>query len=87
MKTENIVLMKQTRDTLKGNWVLVIGTLGLMYLITVAAENVPKVGGLISFILSGPFHLGASIFLLSLSAYIKQSLEFKTVELSIGISF
>lgn len=70
LKTENVVLMRMARESLKGKWGLAIGTF-LVYIIIVYAiqsqvANFPPLG-LLSLILSGPMALGIDIFSLSLS--------------------
>jgi uncharacterized membrane protein len=59
--------MGQTKDALKGKWGLAIGTLVIYILITGSLGAIPKVGGLISLIIGGPFALGLAIFSLSLA--------------------
>ncbi len=67
MKTENAILMRQARESLSGKWGLAIGA-GVVYCLIVGVlGGIPKVGGLISLIITGPMMLGAAIFSLSLS--------------------
>jgi uncharacterized membrane protein len=67
MKTENAVLMKTARESLKGKWGLAIGTFVVYMVIVSVANAVPHVGGLASLIISGPMGLGVAIFVLALS--------------------
>ncbi len=67
MSTENVALMRQAKDTLKGKWGLAIGTLIIYMIITGSIGGIPKIGGLISLFIGGPFSLGLAIFSLSLA--------------------
>lgn len=67
MSNENTVLMGQAKDALKGKWGLAIGTLVIFIIITCSIGGIPKVGGLVSLIIGGPFALGLAIFSLSLA--------------------
>jgi uncharacterized membrane protein len=67
LSTENKVLMSQAKDALKGKWGLAIGTLVIYMLITGCTGAFPKLGGLLSLIIGGPFALGLAIFSLSLA--------------------
>jgi uncharacterized membrane protein len=73
--TENVILMKQARETLKGRWTLAVGTFLLYFLISVAISAVPKIGFIISLILSGPLTLGIVIFFLNFSRNQEAKLE------------
>ena len=78
MKTENVVLMRMARESLKGNWGLAIGTF-VVYMIIISAiqgiaHHTPMVG-LVSLIIGGPFALGISIFSLALSRNTEARLE------------
>lgn len=78
MKTENVVLMKMARESLKGKWGLAIGTF-VVYLIIVGAiqgiAHLAPIVGLIALIIGGPFALGISLFSLSLSRNQEAKLE------------
>lgn len=67
MKTENSTLMKMARESLVGRWALSIGVIISYVIITTAAQNIVKSGSLIGLIIGGPFSLGLSIFVLSVS--------------------
>lgn len=67
MKTENSILMKQARESLVGNWPKVIGAFAIYMLASVSASAIPKSGGLISLLVSGPLALGLALFTLSFS--------------------
>lgn len=67
MKTENIILMKMARESLKGKWGLAIGSFVIFIIISSAISSIPGLGSLVSLIISGPFILGISIFSLSIS--------------------
>lgn len=65
--TENKVLMQRAREALKGKWGLAVGTYLVYTLISVIISSIPKTGGLLSIIISGPMTVGVSIFSLALS--------------------
>ncbi len=67
MKTENAVLMKQARDSLTGKWGLAVSGSLIYLLIVVAVNAIPKAGGLISLIITGPIYLGFAMFILAIS--------------------
>lgn len=67
MNTENVVLMRMAKESLKGKWGLAIGTFVVYMLIGAGLQLVPVVGVFASLIITGPFTLGVSIFSLSLS--------------------
>jgi len=67
MNTENIILMREARESLKGKWGLAIGTFVIHSLITGAAGAIEPPGSIISLLIGGPFALGAAIFSLSIS--------------------
>ena len=66
MHTENIVLMRMARESLKGKWGLAIGTC-LLYAVVISAFSALKTFSLISLIFAGPMALGLAGFSLSLS--------------------
>ena len=70
MKTENIVLMRMARESLKGKWTLAVVTFllyGLMIGIGQGMAEFYPLAGLIIFIIGGPLALGISIFSLAVS--------------------
>ena len=67
VKTENKDLMTQARGALKNNWVLGIGVFVIFFLIMIAVQLIPKVGGLVSFVISGPMMVGMANIYLSIS--------------------
>jgi uncharacterized membrane protein len=70
MKTENVVLMRMARESLRGKWGLAIGTF-VVYLIIIGSIQVVArffpLAGLLSLLIVGPFVLGLAIFALSIS--------------------
>lgn len=67
MVTENVILMKMAKDSLKGKWGLAIGTF-VVYLMIIGALNaIPILGPLASLFISGPMALGMVMFTLSFS--------------------
>ena len=73
-ETENKTLMYEARDALRGIWGLAIGIILTYIVIISSAQMVPKVGGLISLILTGPMTLGLCRFALAISR--KQNARF-----------
>ena len=73
--TENVDLMKQAREALRGKWGLAIGTF-LVYMLLVGAVNaIPFVGPVASLVVTGPMSLGVAIFSLSLARRQEAKLE------------
>ena len=66
MKTENIILMKMARESLKDRWGLAIGTFAV-YILIVGILQSFSLGRIASVVITGPLMLGVSIFSLSLS--------------------
>jgi uncharacterized membrane protein len=70
MKTENVVLMKMARESLKGKWGIAIGTF-VVYGLIVGTIQAPvhyfPASGIISLIIGGPMAVGIAIFSLALS--------------------
>lgn len=67
MKKENVLLMKEARETLVGKWGLAVGTFFIYILITSILSRFRNVGSLISLIVEGPLMLGLAMFSLSLA--------------------
>ena len=67
MNTENETLMRQARESLKGNWLLAVGTFLVYLLIALIPSSIKYVGFIISLLISGPFALGLAIFSLSIA--------------------
>lgn len=70
MGTENVILMRMARESLKGKWGLAIGTFVVYMLIVAIFQGSNKLfppSGLISLIIGGPFAVGLSIFSLAIS--------------------
>lgn len=74
--TPNRDLMAQAREDLRGRWGLAMGGAVVYYLCTVLIASVPKAGGVISLLVSGPFGLGAAIFFLALARRQEASVSF-----------
>ena len=66
-KTENKTLMLQARESLKGMWGLAVGVTIVYILIAMIAGSIPRIGFLISLIITGPLVLGYAIFILAVS--------------------
>ena len=67
METENVVLMRQARETLNGKWGLAIGTFVVYFILMVGIQMIPIAGIIISLLIGGPMALGIASFSLSLS--------------------
>ncbi len=75
MNTENIILMRSARESLRGKWPLAIGTF-LIYTILVSIPGSSRSSvSLISLIVGGPFALGAAMFSLSISRGTEATVE------------
>jgi uncharacterized membrane protein len=66
-KTENRTLMYQARESLKGFWILAVITFLVYILVLTIPQFIPKIGGLVSLLISGPMWLGLCIFALAIS--------------------
>lgn len=77
MKTENVVLMRQAREALKGKWGLAIGTFVIFFLILMVIQT-PSLffpylfiltfpAGILTLIIAGPLVVGMATFVLTLS--------------------
>ncbi len=67
MKKENKEIVALAWKTLEGKWGAVVGTVFIVMLISMAASMIPKAGGLISLILTGPLTLGLVGYILAVS--------------------
>lgn len=67
MKTENAVLMKMARESLKGKWGLAVGGFFVYMLISMVISFIPVVGSIASIFITGPFMLGIIFFSLAIS--------------------
>jgi uncharacterized membrane protein len=65
--TENRILMRQARESLKGKWGLAVGTFFVYMLVLIAIQRIPKAGPLLSLLIAGPMLVGVSIFSLAIS--------------------
>lgn len=75
MKTENVVLMRMAKESLKGKWGLAVGTYFVYLVILGAIQMIPKAGPIISLLITGPMVLGIATFSLSLSRNQEAKLE------------
>ncbi|HAT73720.1 MAG: hypothetical protein US30_C0005G0014 [Candidatus Moranbacteria bacterium GW2011_GWF2_36_839] len=67
MKTENAILMKMARESLRGKWGISIGASVIFMVIMMVIQIVPFVGFIAYLAITGPMSLGLIIFFLSLS--------------------
>ncbi|MDO9399355.1 MAG: DUF975 family protein [bacterium] len=67
MKTENAVLMKMARESLRGKWGIAIGASVIFMVIMTVIQIVPVVGFIAYLAITGPMSVGLIIFFLSLS--------------------
>ena len=67
MNTENVVLMRMARESLKDRWGLAIGAYLLYIVVMIALQVVPIVGAIAGLIIAGPLMLGVVIFSLRIA--------------------
>jgi len=67
MRTENAILMKMARESLKGKWGLAIGVSVIYFLLVAGVQMIPRVGWIGSLLITGPMILGLTVFFLALS--------------------
>ena len=65
--TVNRDLMTKARQQLKGMWGLSVGVTIIFFGISCVLNLIPKVGGIIDFIITGPFMIGITMFYLTVS--------------------
>ncbi|MFA6257370.1 MAG: DUF975 family protein [Candidatus Paceibacterota bacterium] len=66
MATENVVLMKQARETLSDKWGLAVGITTIYMVITIVVGSPKDIGPVLQAIIEGPLQFGLAIFSLSL---------------------
>jgi uncharacterized membrane protein len=66
-KTQNKDLMASARESLKGNWGIGIGATVLYFVLMIGIQAIPKIGAIISLLISGAMNIGFNTFILSLS--------------------
>lgn len=70
MKTENVELMRQAREALRGKWGLAVGTF-IVYILVIGVLTGPvhffPPSGILMLIIGGPMIVGISIFSLSIA--------------------
>ena len=67
MRTENAVLMKMARESLKGKWGLAVATFFVYFLVAIGIQLIPFLGVIASLLISGPMALGIVIFSLAVA--------------------
>lgn len=78
MATENIVLMRNARESLEGKWLLAVGTFLVAMLIISVAESVLMwipFGGIAVLLVSAPISLGLAMFSLNIARNKNAELE------------
>ncbi len=73
--TENRILMSRAREALQGNWGIGAGAALLTVVISMIAQAIPKVGFIISLLISGPVSIGLYIFSLTIARHEKAKIE------------
>lgn len=73
--TENRILMSRAREALKGNWGIAAGAALLVVVISSIAQAIPKIGLVLSLIISGPVSIGLYIFSFTIARYQKAKIE------------
>jgi len=74
---ENSQIMTDAKESLRGKWPLAIGTLVILFLISIGLSLIPYFGQIASLIITGPLVVGASFFALKIS----RDLDAKTDDL------
>lgn len=67
MKTDNSILRQQALNSLNGKWGIAIGGCFLYLIASSICQNIPVLGPIATLILSGPFQLGLTKFILSIA--------------------
>jgi uncharacterized membrane protein len=67
MKTENVVLMRMARETLKGRWSLAVSASAIFMAMVFVINAIPAIGSVFSLVLSGPLVFGYMSFILLFS--------------------
>ncbi|MCE9548877.1 DUF975 family protein [Candidatus Nomurabacteria bacterium] len=67
MPIDNVLLMKEARETLKGKWGLAVGGSFLYLAITIIVGAPDDVGPILGLLIDGPMLLGLSVFSLALA--------------------
>ncbi len=65
--TANRDLMTLARQQLKGMWGLGVGVTIIIFAINIVLNLIPKVGGILDFIITGPFMIGIAMFYLTIA--------------------
>jgi uncharacterized membrane protein len=65
--TENRILMTRAREALKGKWGMAAGATLLYIVIIAIIQQIPKIGFLLSLLMTGPVALGFYTFIFSIS--------------------
>jgi uncharacterized membrane protein len=66
--TENHLLLKKSREALRGRWGTAVGITAVLFAILLASNTIPDAGWLISLLVTGPLVLGYSLFSLAASS-------------------
>jgi len=67
MQTENVVLMRQARESMKGKWGIAIGTTLIYFLISGCFQAIPKAGPLLSLLVTPQLGFGICVFSLTIA--------------------
>lgn len=66
-RTPNRDLMTEARQCLAGNWGLGVATVLIYFALQILLNCIPVIGGLLSFVVSGPLTLGWMVFFMALA--------------------
>lgn len=66
MVTDNIILMRNVQDKLKGKWTTAIFTFLIYMIIILIAGSIKNIGSVLSLLITGPFLLGGATFSLAI---------------------
>jgi uncharacterized membrane protein len=75
MKTENVLLMQQAREALKGKWDIAAGGGFLYMLISVVAGSLDEYWSIVTLLVNGPMLIGLSVFSLALARKQEASIQ------------
>jgi uncharacterized membrane protein len=73
--TENRILMTRAREALQGNWGIGAGAGLLTVIISMIAQAIPKVGFILSLLITGPVSIGLYIFSFTIARRQKAKIE------------
>ncbi|MDX1684946.1 MAG: DUF975 family protein [Saprospiraceae bacterium] len=76
MKTQNSDLLRQAREALSGRWVIAIAGMILILLVSGLVQVIPRIGPLLTIVISGPIAYGIAKFSLSIARQADVRIEY-----------